>query len=593
MKLTLAKLLILGAAAPLMATAQVPPKPTPEPPKAPAAKPAPRSIKIDPYFEFGPKLDEMRLHLEDIRLHELSQLNMERIEQAKELAQHSLERAKLDIERLRLNDFDLDFSRKIDVEAVRHQAEEMKNFALMDLPMKINMEMNVAEKASGYGFGAGIGGGGRDKLLETRPRQGWAKEDPADSLYRVAREALNRGEYRRAAQTFNEITKKYPRSQYMLSSAYWEAFARYRSGGTDDLREALKILDERSAQFASLGDDGNVDVQALRARVLGALASRGDARAAEELKKNVSQSASCDREDVSVRAEALGALGQMDMAAAMPVVRKVLQRRDECTVELRRRALYLLSRQPSAEAVGLILDVAKNDTDSGIRGDAMRVLPRVAGDSAVPQLEELLRTSTDEQTQRSVINALGSIDSDRARRAIRTIIERNDAAERVRYDAILSLSRERDSRMISPEETAYLRSLYGKLESTRLKEAVLTSVGRIQSSESEQFLLAIARNTNESPSLRASALQRLGRMNSVGVAEIAKLYEVADSRAMREQILSALSQRKEPEAIDKMIDIAKKDTDPQIRRTAINLITRASQGGNERAKKFLQEFFDR
>jgi HEAT repeat protein len=334
-------------------------------------------------------------------------------------------------------------------------------------------------------------------------------------------------------------------------------------------------------------------VQALRARVLGALAARGDSKAAEELKKNATQGGSCDREDVSVRAEALSALGQMDLAAAMPVVKKVLQRRDECTVELRRRALSVIARQPTSESVGLLLDVAKNDTDAGLRGEAMRWLPRVAGDSAVPQLEELLRSSTDEQTQRSVISALGSIDSDRARRAVRTIIERNDAAERARYEAILSLSRERDGRVVSADDATYLRSLYAKLEAARLKEAVLTSVGRIQSNESEQFLLSVARNTNETPSLRAAALSRLGRMTTVRVVDIAKLYDVADSRAMREQILRALSERKEPEAIDKMIDIAKKDTDPQIRRTAVNLISRAAQGGNERAKKFLQEMFDR
>ena len=206
-----------------------------------------------------------------------------------------------------------------------------------------------------------------------------------------------------------------------------------------------------------------MDVAALRVRVQGALAARGDEKAAEELRKNAPQNGnSCDREEVSVRAEALSALGQMDFAAAMPV-EKVLERRDECTVELRRRALYLIGRQATPEAVALILDVAKNDTDPGIRGEAMRWLPRVAGDNAVPQLEDLLRTAADEQTQRSAISALGSIDSDRARRAVRTIIERNDAAERVRYEAIISLSREREGRTVSADEQTYLRSLYAKL----------------------------------------------------------------------------------------------------------------------------------
>ena len=72
-----------------------------------------------------------------------------------------------------------------------------------------------------------------DRFSRARPREPWAQEDPADSLYRVAREALNRGEYRRAAQVFNEVTRRYPQSRYAQDCAYWEAFSRYRIGTTD------------------------------------------------------------------------------------------------------------------------------------------------------------------------------------------------------------------------------------------------------------------------------------------------------------------------------------------------------------------------
>ena len=136
----------------------------------------------------------------------------------------------------------------------------------------------------------------------------------------------------------------------------------------------------------------------------------------------------------------------------------------------------------------------------------------------------------------------------------------------------------------------YLRTLYTKVDNAQLREAVLMSLGRIETPENAQFLLSIVRNQNEEPSLRAAALQRLGRMQSVNVSDIAKLYDVADARSLRERILIALSQRKEPEAIDKMMDIARKDTDPQIRRTAISLLARSN---NERAKKLLQELIDR
>jgi HEAT repeat protein len=467
---------------------------------------------------------------------------------------------------------------RLDVERLSSKAAELAQRALIDFPDRIDGPMTMWKA---------------DKLLNSRPRQGWDKEDPADSLYRIAREALNRGEYRRAAQLFNEITKKFKTSQYVQDCAYWEAFARYRLGGTEDLKQALRILEgkgEVQIQLASLSRESNVDVPALRARVQGALAARGDRDAAKALETEAKTNGGCDREEVGVRAEALSALGQMDRATAMPVVKKVLARRDECTVELRRRALFVAARDADADAVALIIDVAKNDPDQGVRGEAMRWLPRVAGDNAVPQLEELLKTSTDEQAQRSAISALSSIDSDRARKAVRTIIERSDAAEKVRYDAIINLSREREGRSTSADEISYLRSLYQKLESPRLREAVLTALSRIETPENMQFLLGVARNENENTSLRATALQRLGRMSNVSLSEVAKLYDVADARSLREQILYALYQRKEPEAVDKMMEIARKDTDPQIRRTAISLLVRRN---DPRSAKLLQELIDK
>ena len=540
---TLMRLLIVGIAAPVLAAAQ---------------KPAPRETpwpKVEVYVE--PKIDAFVLPKFEL-------------EQQMEMLKFDAIDVRMQVEKLAQLDVDIG---RVDIENLKLDALELKNAVLRDMP-KIDLKFGPRS----------------DKLLDSRPPAPWAQEDPADSLYRAAREALNRGEYRRAAQLFSEVTKKFPKSKYAQDCAYWEAFARYRVGSDDDLRLALKILEGIDAEAVMRnGRETAVDIPSLRARIQGALAARGDREAAAKLQSEAKQNDGCDREEVSVRAEALAALGQMDIASAMPVVKKVLQRRDDCTVELRRRALYLLGRQGNTEAIPIMLDVAKNDTDASIRGEAMSWLSRVGGDQAVPLLEELLRTSNDERTQRSAVNALSSIDTERARRAVRAIIERNDALERVRYDAIMSLSRDRDG-SVNRDDMTYLRGLYTKLDAPRLREAVLTSVSRVGTPENEQFLLTIARNQNEAPSLRAAALQRLGRMSSVSLDDIAKLYDVADSRSLREQILYALYQRKEPEAVDKMIEIARRDTDPQIRRTAISLLARRD---DPRARKWLQELIDK
>jgi hypothetical protein len=56
-------------------------------------------------------------------------------------------------------------------------------------------------------------------------------QDPADSLYRAARTALNKGDFKGAAQLFHQIPVSYSRSAYAADALYWEAFALYRVGG--------------------------------------------------------------------------------------------------------------------------------------------------------------------------------------------------------------------------------------------------------------------------------------------------------------------------------------------------------------------------
>ena len=571
--------LLMVSALPIAAAAQVAPK---KEKPAPSTKNAPRIPKksdmAEPMFPIDPMepmepMGPMKLDL-DLHIDPKFELRMEA-------------RAKVDIERMAERTHEIEM-RSEDFKMRAEEAAQRVAMLNLDRSMKFSPQFDYKFDFN-EGFNTKINANG-DRLLSGRPRASWASEDPADSLYRQAREALNRGEYRRAAQLFGDVTSKFPKSVYAQDCAYWEAFSRYRSGSTDDLKLALKILEGVDVNLMRSNRESSVDVPALKARVQGALAARGDKKAADDLQKELANKESCDREDISVRAEALSALGQMDPASAMPVVKKILQKRDDCTLELRRRALYVAGRQTDADAASVILDVAKNDPDRDLRSEAMRWLPRVAGDNAVPQLEELLKTSTDEQTQRSAVYALSSIDTERARRAVRTLIERNDASENVRYEAIAGFSREREGRSISAEEMNYLRGLYGKLESPKLRQAVLTSVSRVETPENATFLMNIAKTENENVSIRATAIQRVCRMSNVSAADIAKLYDVADARSLREQVLYCLSQRKEPEAIDKLIEVAKKDTDPNIRRTAVSLLARSN---NPRAIQLLKELIDK
>jgi HEAT repeat protein len=418
--------------------------------------------------------------------------------------------------------------------------------------------------------------------IATTPPEAWSQADPADSLYRLARETLNRGEYRRAAQLFGDIGQRFPNSAYAADARYWRAFALYRLGGTSDLRDALTSLqdDSRIYRQASL----RADAPALATRIRGALAMQGDAQARAQLGVAASQPGeACDREDVAVRVEALNTLGQTDPESTTPILRRVLARRDDCSTRLRRAALWLLGRRTDPEAMNLVISSARNDPDTHVRGDALRFLAAMPGDQAIATIEEIARTPGNDELQRAAVSALGRSDSPRARQGIRAIVERSDLSENLRAAALASVDAEHTS-----DNGAYIRAIYPRLETPRLKAVAIRSLANIGGNENDQWLLSVVRNANESSDMRATALRYAGR-SSIPMADLARMYDVAGDRPLREQLIRLYAQRPEAEATDKLLAIARSGTDPDMRRMAISALSRKN---DPRTKKLLLEIID-
>ena len=441
------------------------------------------------------------------------------------------------------------------------------------------------------------------------PPEPWAQGDPADSVYRVARDAINRGDYGRAARLFADIAKQFPKSVYANDAPYWEALALYKIGTTDELRVAAKVLEplvtQASTTTTSYGPRGRVlvagqpgefyrrsasegEVVALYQRINGALAQRGDQDAAKKVEAVAKQAGTspCDQEDIQVRTEALNALAQMDPTAALPALRRVLDRKDECSALLRRNAVFILGRRADSSATPLLIAVAKSDPDIGVRTQAIDFLSRLPGDAGLSELQDLLKTDQDERVQRAAVRALMQSDNAQARSSVRALIERKDAPLGVRVEVISSLASDR----ATTDDASYLRSLYGRADNDRIKEAIISALSRMGGPENDQFVLGIARNQNEPSQLRSVALSRFARSSTVSIADLGKLYDSADNYNMRSQIINLLANRREPEATDKLIDIIRNGTDYRIRSQAINAITRKN---DPRATKLLMDIIDK
>ncbi len=432
------------------------------------------------------------------------------------------------------------------------------------------------------------------QLSRLRPEQG----SPEDSLFRAAREALTRGEYTRASTLFQSFESRYPRSRAVASAMYWRAFALYRSGASEELRTALQTLKSQQERFPDAGNDP--DAATLRTRLYAALAARGDAQAASALRAATTTPAGCDREDMEVRAEALNALARLDTPEARPTLKKVLARRDECSVMLRRQAVYILGRNGTEESTADLLEVAKGDPDPGVRSDAIMLIARAPGSATVKMLEQLFNESTDERTKMAALGALRSKGGPEARRALRTYIEKPDLSERTRAEAILQLAsssmgeeggdKRGSTRPAGDEEdAAFIRGLYAKTESRVVRSAILASIGRMGGPTNDQWLLGIAKNKEEESSLRREALSRI-RTSSLTIEELGKLFDAMPERDLRYAVVNQLASRDDPAAVDKLIEIVRSGTDPQVRRQALAALTRKN---DPRTTKLLLELVEK
>jgi HEAT repeat protein len=448
----------------------------------------------------------------------------------------------------------------------------------------------------------------------------WNAQDPGDSLYRAARQLLNRGRYAESADAFTQLTKRYPRSSYTPDAYYWAAFALYRTGDTQSYKQALGNLDVQRRRYphANTVDDG----QALEARIQGELARQGDPTAAEWVRlhaasaavpptpatpaapaaapapatpptpgtpatppsgRSVAQAGCPSEDDDDPRMVALNALLQMDADAAVPILKKVLARRDPCSVALRRKAMFIVSQKRTEGTEDILLAAARTDPDDEVRQQAVFWLSQVGTERAIGALDSILRSSTDLELQKKALFALSQIRGARGGQILRQYALRTDAPVEARAQAIFWLGQQR-----SADNAAFLRDLYAKLTDQDLKERVIFSLSQMRTEENGRWLMDLALNEREPIDMRKKALFWAGQMGAP-MTDLVALYDRTTNDEMKQQLIFVYSQRHTPEALDKLIDIAKRETNPDLRKKAIFWL---GQSNDPRARQVLIDIID-
>ncbi len=451
--------------------------------------------------------------------------------------------------------------------------------------------------------------GGGD--FDDTPPMPWAQQDPADGIYSNARTALNRGRYVDAARLFGDVYTKYPKSAYAADSYYWQAYALRRRGGQESLKKALDVLDLQKEKAPNASTRRDADQ--LRTRICGDLAAAGDAECAAEITSLARDAGTptpptpvvapspptppapgassgrqgrkerCDDED-EMQMAALNALLSMDAERAVPILKKVLARRDPGSVCLRRKAVFMISQHEDANTEETLLNAARTDPDQEVREQAVWWLSQVDSPRATAALDSILRTSNDPALQDKAIFALSQQDSPKARQALRDFALKPNVSDELRNNAIFWIGQGDD-----PDRMEFLKTLYAQLKSHSARDKILFSVSQIEGRESQRWLLSVAGDQTESIELRKQALFWVGQ-SDIPVTELFDLYERMPSRDMKEQLIFVYSQRDEKAAVDKLFAIARTETDRELRKKAIFWL---SQSDDPRVADFLASLLEK
>ena len=303
--------------------------------------------------------------------------------------------------------------------------------------------------------------------------------------------------------------------------------------------------------------------------------------------------ARCPSDAEDVRISALSSIMQYDTEQLLPVLQKVLDRRDECSVSLRRQVVSLLSRSRDTTRTDLLLKVARTDPSRDVRTAAVQSLERVNGEKSASLLDSILFRSNDADMQEIAARALSQNSSPSARASLRRAVESTTLPLDIRVRALSELGAPRRG----VDEVPYLRGFFSQTNSPELREAAMRGVANTRAPESASWLLGIARDKNQELEVRRAALryvsqslptpsgQRTATSGGMELKDFIALYdEFRGQPELQTQLLDVFNGRSDVAVTDKLLAIAKDEPNIDLRRRAVQ---RLGQRKDSRVQQFL------
>lgn len=262
-------------------------------------------------------------------------------------------------------------------------------------------------------------------------------------------------------------------------------------------------------------------------------------------------------------------------------------------LDTRRSALSWLARDDATNsdaqagrATDLLLSIARDDNETqSLRRSALGMLARVGHGAGVPALVRLAADNSSSWTAQESLRALAQSGDPRARDFLRREIARTDLPDAMLIDVIRGLG----DTQATGQDIALLRNTFTSTSSDRARSTIMDVIAQRGTATDTKWLLGIARDVNQSVQTRRRAIELAAR-GTTGSAEALAMYDSMDDPTLKSTLIQIYAQNNDRASLDKLIAIAKTDSNYTLRRRAIESLSRTQ---DPRARQALVELTTR
>ena len=360
-------------------------------------------------------------------------------------------------------------------------------------------------------------------------------------IFREGRDLIEAQNWQRAAEKFHDFIKGYPKDKDLDAALYWYGYALQKQDRKEEAAVPLRALIQR---FPS--SSWREEAQALLV-VLG-------------YKADVDQA--LERDNCEIKMLALQSLFQADQEKAFAVATEALRGSAGKCPEFQSAAVSLLGSRGGARAVPVLLEIARTNADPKLRLTAIKRLGEQRNDQITDELIKIYDTDKTKEVRSQILRAL--IDSRTPRGSAKVMeIARTGDDLMMRQVAIRYLSNLDDAASLDE-----LIKIYDADKTKEIRVQLIRTFAERDDAKARTKLFDIARQ-GETPELRIEAIRRLSDHGKVAIDDLIQLYTSETNLQIKQGLLRAFANNKDPRAYTKLVDIARGSDAIELRGFAI------------------------